>query len=373
VATVSDAAALKGALQAVAHGNVNVTATSGTVVGTLALRVRAKNAPASTQCGPGLVISQVFGGGGGTGAPYRNDYVELHNAGVTAVSLAGMSVQYASTSGTSWGVRTIGNATIQPGDYYLIQLNTNGTTAPAITPDFATSNMDIAQSNGKLALVSDATPLTGSCPLGGTVLDFVGYGTANCSEGGSAVPALSPTTAAFRQVAGCRDTQANLADFTTAAPAPRSLAAPGVLCDCNVTGTVGTFAADYCALQFPSSLGPVAGAKTDVVYTRLFETGVTEAAGAATGVRAEVGYGASASDPTTATGWSWWPTTFNVQVGNDDEYQGAFVAPAAGPWLYTGRVSFDGVNWTYCDLNGAGSNGGLSFETTQLGVMTVAP
>ena len=47
-----------------------------------------------------VVISQVFGGGGNTGAPYHNDFVELFNRTATPVSLAGWSVQYASATGT---------------------------------------------------------------------------------------------------------------------------------------------------------------------------------------------------------------------------------------------------------------------------------
>ena len=49
------------------------------------------------------------------------------------------------------------------------------------------------------------------------------------------------------------------------------------------------------------------------------------------------------------------------------------VVEGAGVYAYTTRFSFDGVNWTYCDLNGAGANTGLAFELEQLGVMTVAP
>src|SRR4051794_14204193 len=44
-------------------------------------------------------ISQVYGGGGNSGAPYRNDYVELFNPSTTTVSLAGWSLQYASAAG----------------------------------------------------------------------------------------------------------------------------------------------------------------------------------------------------------------------------------------------------------------------------------
>jgi predicted extracellular nuclease len=62
-----------------------------------------------------VVISQIYGGGGNTGAPYRNDFIELFNAGSTPVNLAGMSVQYASSSGSSWSVTPITSGMLQPG------------------------------------------------------------------------------------------------------------------------------------------------------------------------------------------------------------------------------------------------------------------
>ncbi len=47
-----------------------------------------------------FVISQVYGGGGNSGAPFANDYIELFNRGTTTASLAGWSLQYASATGT---------------------------------------------------------------------------------------------------------------------------------------------------------------------------------------------------------------------------------------------------------------------------------
>ena len=43
-------------------------------------------------------ISQVYGGGGGSGF-YKNDYVELFNAGTTSALLTGWSLQYGSATG----------------------------------------------------------------------------------------------------------------------------------------------------------------------------------------------------------------------------------------------------------------------------------
>src|SRR5258706_11760329 len=75
----------------------------------------------------GLVISQVYGAGGNTSATYTNDFVEIFNRGATAVSLNGLSVQYASAAGSSITVVALTTtATIQPGRYYLLQLSSGG-------------------------------------------------------------------------------------------------------------------------------------------------------------------------------------------------------------------------------------------------------
>src|SRR5262249_10225055 len=49
---------------------------------------------------PSVVISQLYGGGGNSLAPLRNDFMELFNRSAGTVSLAGWSVQYASATGT---------------------------------------------------------------------------------------------------------------------------------------------------------------------------------------------------------------------------------------------------------------------------------
>jgi predicted extracellular nuclease len=49
-----------------------------------------------------LVISQVFGAGGNTDAPYSYDFVELYNPTQSPVSLAGWSLQYAGASTNNW-------------------------------------------------------------------------------------------------------------------------------------------------------------------------------------------------------------------------------------------------------------------------------
>ena len=188
--------------------------------------------PSARGASPDLVVSQVFAGGGNSGAPFANDFVELFNRGSTPVDVGSWTVQYASSAGTSWQVTTLAG-TIAPGRHYLVQL-AGGTVGAALpTPD-ATGTSNLAVSGGKVAIVRDATPLTcgaaaGSCSAVATVADLVGYGTAADYEG-AAAPAIDNTTAATRAGDGCVDTDANASDFTAAAPVPRNTGSAVVAC-----------------------------------------------------------------------------------------------------------------------------------------------
>ena len=172
----------------------------------------------------GVVVSQVYGGGGNSGATYKNDFVELYNAGTTAVSLTGWSVQYASTTGSSWQVTPLAGK-IQPGAYYLVQESQGAAgTTPLPTPDVV-GTINMSATAAKVALVNTSTALTGSCPLGATatIVDFVGYGsTTTCYEGTGAAATLTNTTAALRKNNGQQNTNDNSADFTAGAPTPRN-------------------------------------------------------------------------------------------------------------------------------------------------------
>ncbi|WP_043090239.1 lamin tail domain-containing protein, partial [Xanthomonas sp. SHU 166] len=175
-----------------------------------------------------VVISQVYGGGGNSGATYKSDFVELHNNGSEAVSLAGWSVQYASAAGSSWQVTTL-SGSIAPGGYYLVkQADGSGGSTALPTPD-ATGTIAMSGSAGKIALSKSSAALSGACPAGNA--DFVGYGSsASCAEGSAPTAAPSNTLAVLRGNGGCTDSDNNNADFATGAPTPRNSAAPVSLC-----------------------------------------------------------------------------------------------------------------------------------------------
>jgi hypothetical protein len=180
-----------------------------------------------------IVISQVYGGGGNTGAPYTNDFIELFNRGTAAVDISGYSVQYASGGGGTWAATTIPAGTsIAPGKYYLIKQagGANGIALPTPDLDVTTSPFAMGGQNGKVALVSNSTLLTGTNPASSTYVDLVGYGTSVGFEGTAAVAALSNTTAAKRNNNGCTDNNQNSTDFTVGAPTPRNSATAAYSC-----------------------------------------------------------------------------------------------------------------------------------------------
>jgi hypothetical protein len=205
-----------------------------------------------------VVISQIYGGNSGT---YKQDFIELHNRGGSAVNLATWSVQYAASTGTSWTKLNL-TGSITAGGYYLIGGTTSATGLALPTLDqVGTLTIDMSATNGKVALVNNQTLLP-SAPFfvqgNSGVIDFVGYGvvapttgtTAGTTgaptgyEGNAGTAAPSLTTAVFRLGGGCQDTQDNGADFTVATPAPRNSASAPLVCTptgacCN--GTTCTY------------------------------------------------------------------------------------------------------------------------------------
>jgi hypothetical protein len=374
-ALVGNVDGVRGLVQGLDAGAEAITATVDTISSApFAMRVLDTNAPYAGRCGPGLVISQVYGGGGNTGATWQNDFVELHNPTTSGLSVGGLSLQYTSNTGTSWGSNLLAlpNVTVPPGGYFLVKL-AGGAVGTALPAADATGTINMSASNGKIALVKGTAALASvACPTT-NVLDLVGFGTADCGEGGTKAPAPSASTSIVRGVSGCRDGNSNSADFTILnPPAPRNLAStPPLLCSCSVNGTALAEELNTCQLQSPATLTPAAGDVSPIVSALVTQPGLTDTAGFSSLLQVQVGFGASGVNPTSAGGWSWWPAPGTTSGTVSDAYGGVFLSPTSGSYGFTARASKDGVNWTACDLNGAGSATGLAFEMGQLGVLTV--
>src|SRR5947208_10063856 len=97
----------------------------------------------------GIVMSQVYGGGGNSGATLRNDFVELFNRGNTAVTVTGWSIQYASATGSSWD-RTSLSGVIQPGQYYLVQEAAGSGGSSSLPTADASAGTNLSATDGKV-------------------------------------------------------------------------------------------------------------------------------------------------------------------------------------------------------------------------------
>lgn len=179
-----------------------------------------------------IVINEVYTGGGLLGAAITNDFIELKNIGSSTASLNGATIQYASSSGTFTQYNNLPSITLNPGQTYLIQQGSDGLGGliNLLNPNLIVTvllNLDgspsvgvgigLALTSGKVALASNAIPVTG--PTAANVLDFVGYGLANQYEGIGAAPSPTILNSITRTIG---DTNNNNVDFTIALPTPQS-------------------------------------------------------------------------------------------------------------------------------------------------------
>lgn len=216
-----------------------------------------------------VVISQVYGGGGNSGATLKNDFIEIHNTGKVDASIDGWSVQYASSGGTSWQVTAL-TGTLAPGQYALIKEGAGaGGTTDLPTADFS-GNIAMSATSGKVALVKSTTALscgtsTAPCPGPDVIADFVGFGSsATAFEGSGPTATLANTTAALRKGEGCTETDNNGADFATGAPSPRNKPTTAVICPEAAPRVTWTTPRPFATLGDPAVLAVTFSEPVDV-------------------------------------------------------------------------------------------------------------
>jgi hypothetical protein len=196
-----------------------------------------------------LLISQVYGGGGNTGAVYRNDFVELFQRHGAETNLAGWRVEYAGANGAEWQATPLAGV-ISTGRYYLIQQARGAGGSQDLPDPDASGTVAMSATAGKVRLVRPD----------GSVADLVGYGAADQALG-EPVRTLSNTTAALRKGGSCVHTGNNSADFDVAAPMPRNSASPAR--DCSVA--IVPVEAAISRIQGSAATSPLAG---ELVTTR---------------------------------------------------------------------------------------------------------
>ncbi|GAA1927785.1 ExeM/NucH family extracellular endonuclease [Nocardioides lentus] len=194
-------------------------------------------APASAEPGrTGLVINEVYGGGGNAGAPLNADFVELYNPTDEPILLDGLSLQYrfgTYTTGASPAPSVLpldAAQQVPAGDHFLVKVSGTGTNGAAIAgPDQDGEALAMSATGGQVLLADTLSPITvtGDLKDNADVVDMVGYGaTATSFETARTGTALSNTTSTQRVTGGTpaapgEDSDVNSADFAApAAPSP---------------------------------------------------------------------------------------------------------------------------------------------------------
>lgn len=204
----------------------------------------------------GVVISQIYGAGGLSGANYRQDFITLFNPTASTVNANGWAIQIRSaTSSAAFTVYPLPNFTLAPGQYYMIAgssatLSSYGVMLP-VTPDYqletpftgspytnppASSQNILSSTSQTIALTSNTTQIPAgaygqTCPavLASNLVDVVGFGPSYCYQGTGPAPTFTTVdilpggsyTAArstsITRVNQCVDQRDNSLDFVVTA------------------------------------------------------------------------------------------------------------------------------------------------------------
>lgn len=216
VATVSEVGLLTG----VAAGTVTITATSvenDEITDTIDIEVIALPIVS-------IVINEIYGAGGNSGAMYTHDFVELYNPNNVEIDISGYTFYYASATGTTWSKNTLPANSKMPAKTYYVVLFASGATGIAVPNanyTFAPSNINMSGTTGKILLASISNLSLTASPIGvNGYVDFVGYGTATAYEGSEGPAAAPSTTTSTQRKTDGLDTTNNKTDFAARKPTP---------------------------------------------------------------------------------------------------------------------------------------------------------
>jgi predicted extracellular nuclease len=224
---------------------------------------------------PNIVISQVYAGGGNTGAPFQNDFVELFNRGSEPVSIAGWSIQYASATGTgNFSAQRYQRAVGHAGTGPVLprppgRRRHRSAAARSRRPEHA-----VEHEHGRRRREGGAAQYLGRPGLQRWLRSMQRRPTGADRRSGrlgqrqllrdGGRPRASNTTALFRAAGGCTETDNNAADFSAAAPAPRNTAAPLSPCVSDVPPSISSTVPTHGAAQVALSANVIVTFSEDV-------------------------------------------------------------------------------------------------------------
>lgn len=159
------------------------------------------------------------------GSTAADEFIELHNVGLSSIDLNGYKLVYRSAAGTSdvslW--QWVTTEIIPAGGYYLVAAESGYDGTISADATFANGG------TGRLSASGGGLAIRGP---GGSVIDSVGYGSAsNAFVEGSPAPAPSADNGLARKTNGCADSDNNLEDFGLVSPsAPRNSSTLAFVC-----------------------------------------------------------------------------------------------------------------------------------------------
>jgi 5'-nucleotidase len=225
-------------------------ATFGVVLASLAMVSVASPPAQANPAGTDLVITEVYVNGGSAGATHINKFIEIYNPTANPIALGGKSIQYRSPTGSGSSSATVALTAgdLAPGDYWVLQGNSNGANGTPTPNVDQVSSITPGAGGGTLSLVNATTAVDPSTavacdvtPGAGCMIDKVGWGTSNTPEGTAA--SGNSVILSLQRVNSGLDTNANSVDFAAATPTAGLPKVGAVALDAtnpgNKTGTVG--------------------------------------------------------------------------------------------------------------------------------------
>jgi hypothetical protein len=130
---------------------------------------------------------------------------------------------------------------------------------------------------------------------------------------------------------------------------------------------VGNHDIDWCEITSPDSVSIEVGEFSDEILGQVFVDGLTELPGSQ--IPMELGHGPLGVDPRMWPDlYSWSPSDFDQQVGDNDQFSDSLIDHVAGTYSYVYAATIDFLSYTYCDFHPGTGNG---FSVDDLGTLTV--
>lgn len=156
-----------------------------------------------------VIITQVYGGGGNSGAVYKSDFVEFYNSSSIDVDISGWTLYYLGATATTTNVKYEfpTNTNIKAGKYFALKCADGTGTQPAWNINFdGTSTLALGGTAGKIILMKSnaaftlsTTPTIDEIINNANFVDYVPYGTTAIPVWGSAMSSNTTSTLAAKR------------------------------------------------------------------------------------------------------------------------------------------------------------------------------